>query len=480
LPQRRATPIIGAVQAPSPIPKSPAAAEAAALARSRAGGRLWRWIVGLAVALALLVYVVVHFVSPLPPRTLVMSTGVDDGAYHQFGKRYQEILRGAGVRLELRPSSGSPENVERLQEGRAAVAFVQGGIAPAPGAADAEEATPLRSLACVAFEPVWIFTTTLDVSRGLDVLAGKRVEVGVPNSGNMKVAMDLLKVYGVSAGSERPSGASPGTAATIYTDGGMTAGDKLRHHEVDAVILVAAAQAASVQQLLTDESVHLASLDHVEGLSRRFAYLQPVSLKRGSVDPGRDLPSHDIELLATEANLVAREDLHPALVYLLLKAAQQVHGSSGLLNRPGDFPAARGTDYPLADAAERYFRNGPPFLQSYMPFWAAIYLQRLLLLILPFLAILFPLARLMPELIAWRRNTKLYRWYGELKFLEQELESRSLGEEERRAAAARLDRIEGDIAHARFPLELSDRVYTLREHVAFVREQIARAGSARR
>jgi TRAP-type uncharacterized transport system substrate-binding protein len=443
----------------------------------RASARLWRWLAGLAFALAVLLYLVVHFVSPLPPRTLVMSTGVEDGAYHQFGKRYQEILRGSGVKLELRPSSGSPENVERLQEGRAAVAFVQGGTAQAPSDPDAPETTPLRALGCVAFEPVWIFTTSLDVSRGLDALAGKRVEVGVPGSGNMKVAMDLLRVYGVTVGSDRPSAANPAAGGTtIYTDGGMTAAAKLHRHEIDAVILVAAPQAASVQQLLADESVHLASLDHVEGLSRRFSYLQPVSLKRGSVDPGRDLPPHDIELLATEANLVVREDLHPALAYLLLKAAQQVHGSASLLNRPGDFPAARGTDFPLADAAERYFRNGPPFLQSYMPFWAAIYLQRLLLLIVPLLAILFPVARLLPELIAWRRNARLYRWYGELKFLEQELESGTLGEEERRDASERLDRIETDVAHARFPLELSDRVYTLREHIEFVREQIARAG----
>jgi TRAP-type uncharacterized transport system substrate-binding protein len=451
--------------------------------RQRDTRRLWRWVLGFALGLALVVYLIVHFVSPLPPRTLVMSTGVEDGAYHQFGKRYQEILRVAGVRLELRPSSGSVENAERLRDGQVQVAFIQGGVAPASGDPEAIEpdATPLRALACVAYEPVWIFTTTLDVSRGLDVLAGKRIEVGVQNSGNMKVALELLRAYGVKVGGDSAAvGAKPAPAGTtIYTDGGLTAAAKLRRNEVDAVILIAAPQAVAVQQLLADETVRLAALDQVEGLSRRFPYLQPVSLKRGSVDLARNLPAHDIELLATDANLVVREDLHPALAYLLLKAAQQVHGSSGLLNRPGDFPTARGADYPLADAAERYFRNGPPFLQSYLPFWAAIYLQRLLLLLVPFLAILFPLGRLLPEIIAWRRQAKLFRSYGELKFLEQELESRSLNEEERRAAGARLDKIENEIIHTRYPLELSDRVYTLRQHVEFVREQIARAAATR-
>ncbi len=450
--------------------------------RPNAGRRLWRWLLGLAVGLAVVVYLIVHFVSPLPPRSLVMSTGVEDGAYHQFGKRYQEILRASGVRLELRPSSGSVENAERLRAGQVQVAFIQGGVAPVPADLDAVEpdSTPLRALACVAYEPVWIFTTTLDVSHGLDALAGKRVEVGVQGSGNMKVALELLRAYGVKVGGDGAAGAKPAPAGTtIYTDGGLTAATKLRRNEVDAVILIAAPQAVAVQQLLADESVRLAALDHVEGLSRRFPYLQPVSLKRGSVDLARNLPAHDIELLATNANLVVREDLHPALAYMLLKAAQQVHGSSGLLNRAGDFPNARGADYPLADAADRYFRNGPPFLQSYLPFWAAIYLQRLLLLLVPFLAILFPLGRLLPEIIAWRRQARLFRSYGELKFLEQELESRGLNEDERRAADARLDKIEDEIVHARYPLELSDKVYTLREHVEFVREQIARAAATR-
>jgi len=171
-----------------------------------------------------------------------------------------------------------------------------------------------------------------------------------------------------------------------------------------------------------------------------------------------------------------REDLHPALAYLLLDAAQRVHQPAGLLKRPGEFPNQHVTDFALSETAERYFRNGPPFLQSYLPFWMANYVQRLLLVLVPFAAILFPLGRLLPELIAWRRQSRLFRHYGELKFLEQELTSRTLNEADRRAASERLDRIEHEIAHTRFPLELSDRVYTLRQHVDYVREQISRDG----
>nr|WP_232533258.1 MULTISPECIES: TAXI family TRAP transporter solute-binding subunit [Ramlibacter] len=401
-----------------------------------------------------------------------MSTGPEDGAYHLAGLRYQRLLAANGVQLELRTSAGSIENVQRLRNDAVSVAFVQGGIGP-PSAGAAPEELPLRALANVAFEPVWIFTHTVDVTHGLRALAGKRIAVGLPGSGNLQLAVDLLQAYGMDVGAgDGTRSARDGTVLTA--DSGMAAAEKLQRHEIDAAFIVAGPAAPAVQRLLVDPAIRLASLDHVEGLARRFGYLQTVSLKRGSVDPARDLPPRDVALLATHANLVVREDLHPALAYLLLEAAQRVHQTAGLLEQQGQFPNPRVTDFALSDTAERYFRNGPPFLQSYLPFWMANYVQRLLLVLLPFAAILFPLGRLLPEVIAWRRQSRLFRRYGELKFLEEELTSRTLNEADRRAASKELDRIERDIAHARFPLELSDRVYTLRQHVAYVREQIAR------
>jgi len=434
------------------------------------GRRLLSWAVGI-VLLTALIWWVVHFLSPMPPRTLVMSTGAPDGAYHRFGQRYREILQADGITLELRPSSGGIENLRRLNEGTASVGFVQGGTGPLAADADAPtESTPLRSLATVAFEPVWIFTHTIDVSKGLGALKGKRIAIGVAGSGNAKVVNELLSVYGVGAGGDGRQGATDGTI--FVNEGGMTAAALLRGHQVDAVIIVAAPQSLAVQSLLSDAAMHLASLDHVEGLARRFPYFQSVSLKRGSVDPARDLPSRDIELLATTANLVVRDELHPALAYLLLEAARQVHRRPTVINRADDFPNPKATDFPLASEADRYFKNGRPFLQSYLPFWVASYVQRLILLIVPLVAILVPVARVLPELIAWRRHSRLYRRYGELKFLEQDMGSHTLSDEDRQKARERLDQIEEEIIQAKFPLDFADRVYTLRQHVDYVRAQL--------
>ena len=61
-----------------------------------------------------------------------------------------------------------------------------------------------------------------------------------------------------------------------------------------------------------------------------------------------------------------------------------------------------------------------------------------------------------------------------MKFLEQDLTARPLDDEERHKASEQLDRIENELVQAKFPLDLSDRVYTLRQHVDFVRAQLNR------
>ena len=56
----------------------------------------------LVAALALMVTLVAMFWKPAPPQTLIVSTGPEDGAYHEYGKRYQEILARSGVQVVLR------------------------------------------------------------------------------------------------------------------------------------------------------------------------------------------------------------------------------------------------------------------------------------------------------------------------------------------------------------------------------------------
>jgi TRAP transporter TAXI family solute receptor len=413
-------------------------------------------------------WALIRFLSPDPPRTVRMSTGAPDGAYHQFALKYQRVLRDNGIRLDLQPSSGSVENLQRLLDATVSVGLVQGGLGAVTVDPLAEtESTPLRSLATVAHEPLWIFSHTQDLTTGLGALKGKRVAIGPPGSGNRKLAMQLLTVYGlVDAQGRWPTGTE------LLDLGGVAAATALQARTIDAAIIVATAQAPAVARLLDNPGMRLAALDHVDGLARRFPFFQPVVLKRGAIDPARDIPARDVPLLSTTANLVVHDSLHPALAYLLLEAARQTHAPPGLFHRPGEFPSPVATDFPLAEEADRYFKNGRPFLQRYLPFWMANFVQRLALTLLPLIALLVPLFKFLPALLQWKERNRLYRRYGELKFLEHDIASRTLSDEEKAGARQRLDAIEAEVSKARFPLDFSDRVYTLRQHVDYVRRRL--------
>lgn len=420
---------------------------------------------GIMGGLALLLFFFASSVSPAPPGRIEMTTGSANGAVQQFALQYQSYLKANGVALDLLPSTGSVQNLERLHAG-VPVGFVQGGLGTLTrGSGDLESGTPLRSLGVVGYEPIWMFASpalATSLARGLGPLAGKITAIGANGSGTRKVALELLQAYGVSAAN-----------ATLSPDGLLVAANALLTKNIDALIIVGAPQTPAVELLLSrPDDVRLVSIEHAEGLTRRFPYMSLVVLKAGSIDPAKDRPSRDITLLTTTANLVIREDLHPALAYLLLQAARDIHRGGTLLNRPGEFPNGRATDFPLADEATRYYRDGKPFLQRYMPYWAANAMQRLLVVLVPLLAISIPLFRIVPTLLEFRQKRRLYRRYTALLGIEHDIAARKLSEPEIAEAITKLDEIEHEASHMKIALHFSDRVYTLRQHVDYVRRQL--------
>ncbi|HPW83731.1 MAG TPA: TAXI family TRAP transporter solute-binding subunit [Rhodoferax sp.] len=439
--------------------------------KSRFSPSLWTAFIVVSVALLVTAsWSIIKVISPAPPRALAMSTGALDGAYHQFGLKYQALLKTNGIALELKPSTGSIENLARLNTGEVSVSFVQGGLGGILLDPEEEaENTPLRSLGTIGFEPVWIFSHKVDLSGGLQPLLGRKIAVGVAGSGNHKVAMELLGAYGLVDAQGQPR-----AGTELVFEGGTGAATRLQNHAIDAMLIVAGPQAGSVKQLLADPAMKLASLSQAEGLARRFPYFQTVSLKRGSVDPARDLPATDITLLSTTASLVIHEDLHPALAYLLLEAARQAHAPATLLSRPGTFPKPEGVEFALSAEASQYYKNGRPFLQTYLPFWMANFVQRLGLMAVPLIALLLPFFRVVLPAISWWQKSRINRRYGELKFLEAEIAKGQLTPEEIARAHQQLDHIEHEVTSSKFPLDFTDRIYTLRQHVGFVRDSLAR------
>jgi hypothetical protein len=261
--------------------------------------------------------------------------------------------------------------------------------------------------------------------------------------------------------------------ATLLPLGGLAAVEAMQTRKVDAVFLVGAERSAAVWSLLYADGVRLMNLAHAEAYARLFPHLARLTLPQGAIDMVRNIPPRDVELVSPMATLVAHESAHPALVQLLLQAAQEVHREAGIFQRPGEFPRAGAADFPMSPDAERFYKSGKPFLQRYLPFWAANLIDRTVVMLVPVFALLIPILKFAPGLYSWRVRSRIYRRYGELKFLEAEVEANP----ERHSRAEwleRLDRIEEDVQHIPTPLAFADMLYTLRSHVELVRATILR------
>ncbi|MCL2877144.1 MAG: C4-dicarboxylate ABC transporter substrate-binding protein, partial [Betaproteobacteria bacterium] len=232
-------------------------------------------------------------------------------------------------------------------------------------------------------------------------------------------------------------------------------------------------EAPIVQALLRSSGVLIMNFAQAEAYTRRFPFLFKVVLPRGAVDLVRDVPPRDTMLLATTANLIANENLHPALASLLLQAAMRVHGNPGFFQNANEFPAYLDRSIELAPEAERFYKSGPPFLRRYLPFWAALLIERTIIILLPLIALLVPLLRLAPVIYSWRIRSRVFRCYGELKFLENEVREQ-YDPAQRQSYLDRLDSLEDEANHRRVPLAFVNLVYILREHIHLVRKQILR------
>jgi TRAP transporter TAXI family solute receptor len=396
-----------------------------------------------------------QFVRPAPSDRLVISTGPDGGAYQAYARRYQEIISANRVTVELRPSSGSVENLERIHSDPSVdAALVQSGVA------EPDQRAGLVSLGSLYYEPLWIFYRAARPLERLPQLAGRRLAIGPEGSGVRKLALHLLAAHGIDKAPTRlldlPIADTPAA---------------MRRGEIDAAFIVAGADSAVVQELLRLDGVRLMHMAQANTYTRLFPFLSSVGLPRGVIDLNRDIPAQDTVLLAATANLVARKELHPALTSLLIQAAIEVHREAGLFHRAGEFPSAATPDFVLSKEAERHYKSGPPFLQRYMPFWLAVFVERMIVLVVPLVVVLIPVMRFLPSIYSWQVKRRIYRWYGELKRLEEDL-GRSRDPAQIAGLLDRLESIEQRASRVRVPLAFAEDFYHLRMHIQLVRALI--------
>jgi TRAP-type uncharacterized transport system substrate-binding protein len=426
----------------------------------------------IAIGLLVAAYVVL---DPTPPKRVVLATGPELSAYAKFGERYQAELRRHGIEVELRQTLGSLQNRRLLRDPkeRVDIAFVQGGSNDGSQANDKQkdEMEELVSLGTIGFDPVWIFYRAESAKKlnkeatlsGIPELRGWRVNVGVRGGGTPGIMNRILAANAVEREELKRSNLDETSAVVSLLEGTL-----------DAAVLVSAPESQMVQMLLQTPGIQLYAFAQAESYARRYPFLVPVVLPRGVADIARDVPPQDLTLAATTTSLLARDDIHPALVQLFVQAASRIHSGPGWVARAGFFPNAQQSEFELAKDAARYYQNGPPLLQRYLPFWLANLIDRMWVALFSIIAVLIPLSRLVPPLYEFRIRSRIFRWYRHLRQIETDHE---LGDKSPPELLNALDKLEARVSAIAVPLSYTDEVYTLRTHIELVRERLLKTAA---
>ena len=422
-------------------------------------GRRRLLFIGAILLLAALGWAMAAVLKPAIQRTIVITTGADNGIYRGFAARYAPILKRDGITLDIRSSSGSIENYQRLKnpDSEYEVGFIQSGTT------SPKETDRLQTIAAVSYEPIWVFYRGDATVDRLAQLRGKRIAIGVPGSGLLNVSQVLLAYSGITRDN----------TALLEMDA-VTAYQGLENGRLDAAFFIGRPDAA-MQQTLLNSDLKLMSFAQADALVQKFPSLSKIIFPRASTSIVDDLPQTDVTLLAATALLVSKDTLHPALVYLLLEAARTVHGGEDYSTPLGAFPNLNTDEFPVSDESTRYFKSGRPFLQRYLPFWLASFIERRLLILLPFMALLLGLLQALPRMVEARIKRRLAVWYREIKSLEDEIwKNRQPTRDQITQWRDEIEDIDAHASQIRIPQRYFQDVYALKQAISVVRDRISR------
>lgn len=416
------------------------------------------WIVPVVAGL---IWALFQFVAPPPPMSASMATGTQGGAYQQFAERLKQELAKEGFELNLVPTSGSRDNLQRLlaDDPQVEIALVQSGL---ERQLTTDQQHELKSLGAIYQEPLWLFyRRDVELDRIADLLP-LRLGLGGDGSGT-RAASDAILGANAIAPEQHPE--------TWQSIGGGKAARALIAGELDAAFFVGPAENTLVQQLAASPDIALAHFRRAAAYEARLPFFNQVKVGEGLLDLASNAPDRDIITLAPVATLVVNDDFNPGLVPLFLEASREVMRDGTLLDAAGTFPSAEPRTFDLHKDAVHYYDKGLPILQRYLPFRIASLADRYIILLIPLIVVMIPLLKAVGPIYQWRIRARIYRWYKYLREIDRKLHAGSLPDELDNEIA-RLEHLEDELASVDVPLSYSNQLYELHLHVRYVIERL--------
>lgn len=401
------------------------------------------------IFVAICFYVTFQFIQPTPKKEITIATGSKTGEYYNTALKYKELLEKEKVKVNIIETNGSIENIELLNNKKVDIAFVQNGTINANN--------NIEVLSSIYFEPLWIFyNKNIQNPTYIKDFLNKKISIGSLKSGTENLALEILNINGIDSNNTN--------LINLNTNESKEA---LKKGEIDAMFIVTSPNSQIIKELLLDENIYLLSFKRANAYSKKFTYLNSITLYEGTINLNDNLPHENKNLLATTALLVTHKDFSDELVRIFLKKVKEVNSLKTLFSHENEFPNLSNINENINEEAKRYLAQGDTWLEKIFPFWIASNIDRLKILLIPLLTLLIPISKGLFPLYRWSIRSKIYRWYDELQSIDLSLEG--LEKEELKKKLIELEKLKKEIKEeTKVPLSYMGEYYDLIMHIELI------------
>jgi len=419
-----------------------------------------KYLVGHPLFLSLLAFLaglVLILFQTMPPRKIVMATP-PYLLWTGDAEIYKKIFADNGIELVQFPTTGSEEVARRLMDPNdpIEVGFVSSGTI------DPDKAKNVSTMGRVWIAPLWIFYRK-GAKAGKPVhltdFTGKRINISQVGTKANSLAKKLLSINELEIDNH---------ISQLETS---AATDAMLRVDLVVVIFFSPPAGDNIKKLISNPSIELLNMDRADTYTFIFDYLEKLTIPEGALDMARNIPHQPTQVIAGPIELLVKNNLHPSLKMLLLRAASEVHGSETYFFRRGTFPSFGPKLLPEDEEAQIYYKYGVPRLSRYLPFWAVDPFNRMLIYTVPITLIIFTMMKNLMEYRLSRGRRKIHAFYERLRELEKEIPL--CGEKSvRDNLNSSISTIENEAMHLRLPEELLGEYFTLLNNISSLRIRI--------
>lgn len=413
------------------------------------------------VTLLAITALAMYFAEPPPPSKFTFVAGTPGGSYEDIAARYKTFFKKYDIEVDILPSTGPLANLQQMvnpeANPRIDVALTQSGLAREVKGID-----QLAYLGSIDYEPIFFLMRKDRLSAHasdffIDSLANKKIGIGEPGTGTEVQFERLLALNKMSINNKDFVAQSDHQSVEDVLSG-----------KLDGMVLVDGIQSKNMQALLNSPDVVLLSPSRVQAYHRLLPYLEVLTIPEGAISLIDNVPAQDLQILSTTTALVVQKDLHPAIQFLLIKAAVEISGAASFFAGQDTFPKFSESTIVRSQVAQEYFLKGSPYFDRHLPFWLAELLDRFAYVLMPFLAFAYPMLIGLPTYRHKRLTRRIWTSYGKLKELELEL-SDDFDPAKASEYLERLDKIEAEAMRVRIYGSQGADYFKHRQHIHFVR-----------